>query len=242
MAQPSHCPRGQHHQCLLLLCLSKYLSIRSREAGRLPRAFPPCSLFFWAGLRFVGTRSRSGEHCCGMTVAFYPKDSSALRKVFQGLTSPGSLDRGSPSGVPMKMISKSCPMPMPGHTTSLRQLHAISLGKGNSCRASRSFLASGGRRRAADLRRQPCTGLGHPIGGNRWLWQVDIRGHRACVAARGPLPQQRGRIWLSWLSLRPPNLPGPVVPHPFHNSHQPAGPCALSTWACASHLRWGRWC
>lgn len=63
-----------------------------------------------------------------------------MKKVFQGLTSPGSLDHGSPSG--MAMISKSHPMAMPGHTTFLQQLHAINLGKGNS-RIIDVFLALG---------------------------------------------------------------------------------------------------
>lgn len=45
MAQPSLRPHGQHQRYLLLLCFSKHLNIRSREAGRVPRAFPPRSLF-----------------------------------------------------------------------------------------------------------------------------------------------------------------------------------------------------
>lgn len=208
----------------------------------MPWALSLCSLFFWAGLCSVGARSCSRKCRCGMTMVFYPKDRSALGQVFQGLTSPGSLDHGSPSGMPMKMISKSRPMPMPGHTASLQQLHAINLGKGNSrivdvflalaspcqgelrsCHASQSFLALGGRWRAAELWRQPCTGLGQPIGGNWCLWWVDLCGHQACVVALGALPQQRGRIWPSWLSLSLPNLLGLVVPHPLHKSHQPAG-------------------
>lgn len=95
-------------------------------------------------------RNLSGEHRCGMTTAFYPKDSSALRKVFQGLASSGSLD----PGMPTKMISKSCPMPMPGHTTFLQQLHAINLGKGNS-RIVGVFLALASPYQG-ELRELPC--------------------------------------------------------------------------------------
>ena len=69
--------------------------------------------------------------------------------------------------------------------------------------------------------------LGQSTGGNWWLRQVDLCDHQDGVVALGAIPQQRGRIWLFWLSLRPPNLLGPVVPHPFHESHQPAGPARL---------------
>ena len=97
-------PCGQHHQHLLSLGFSEHWDMRSREGVRVPWAFPPYGLVFWAGLRFVGARSCSREHHCSLTVAFYPKGSSALGKEFQGPVSPESLDCGSPSGIPMKVM------------------------------------------------------------------------------------------------------------------------------------------